>query len=513
MLIREEESCGGRRMSRNAVFPRRLAIVGDARAFRLLLTAVIAGEVYGGCGARSGLDTTPVGSIDASDGASLGDSGFEDAGPADVKLESPAPDAACDASSSAEPTWLNDACLWHALPGLETCDVLEAQLPSSTFPKRSFESCGPGCRVGNGALDTSWQYFSMWRGWFDQGASYVRLGSWVDKKHVNEVLDVTHNQALAATQVRNTIAPPNWVQCSTSATRPLGPVLIESWHHWTGDPTVFDNPGTIWFARVDYRNASTFQVLPGTFDMPPNHYSDLGLLVASDSATGYLAGRLFAAAGSSQVPPLPAVSPFPLMYTHDLTAWGSTFVWRDSDGTKPGRVHAWSPEDGYRVLHQSSQRVVASAVGNSGAVWLEGTPTVGQFYEDLTLLWVKDLAKPEPMVVAKHLMEPTASGITLGDGLVGYVGCDVKLLDSASPSSCALYVVELLSGTVHSFGPPTKATYWANVVVVNARELVVGELDKAPFFDNQGTSTRLFVLDTSDLAGLDVAFPWAKDGG
>ncbi len=457
--------------------------------------------------------------------AAVADSGAEGGVPADAQADVVMPaDAGADAppacpdagapSLDAGFDWLDDTCLWRALPEPAKCDAYEARLPTSRFPKRAFTSCGDGCRVAQLGLDPDGKYAGLWRGYWDSQASYVRVRSFVDHRWVNDVLDVTHNVTLAATQTRTT-STLGYAQCNAIDTRSLGPDLVETWRRWSSDPNASDQTATTSFARVRYRESASYQVLDGAFKEPDHSLFDIDALVTSDNSWGYLVAQLFASTSLDQVPPLPAVAPAPHHSVTDLTAWSDVYVWRDDvDGSAPHRIHTWAPATGYRVLYQSPDPVRAVAIGSSGVVWLSGT------YSDAagattgtSLWWLPDPgSSAPPELVASQLAIPVfPTGIVTGEGLAAFIDCrriavtgtDPPLL----PDECALRVVDLASGTVHTYGPPTPSTFWANVAVINARELVVGEIDRAPYDDNQGTSLRLFVLDTTRLDELESVFP------
>src|SRR5258708_5456751 len=216
--------------------------------------------VFGGCGARTGLDVIPI--------EPAKDAGFSPVVGVDGEAPTVVADAEPEAPCSDSAGWLEDSCLWEPVRELLVCDVYQARLPSSRFPMRTFESCGEGCRVTQAHVDGSSGRMSIPRGWFDDGAAYVRVLTAFDRQIIREVIDVTHNRTVAAFQTRNSVEPPNWRQCIGNDADDLGPIDIESWNHWTGDPTSSENPSSKYFAKVRYRETPRLDIVPGSFDLP-----------------------------------------------------------------------------------------------------------------------------------------------------------------------------------------------------------------------------------------------------
>lgn len=441
------------------------------------------------------VDASEAGSRDAGDGAAVGECEASDGGAGDTR-------------------WLTDDSLWEPLDGLDVCGVHRARLPSALLPKRKFCACGDGCRVTAGSLEGS-AGISSNRGWFDDKATYVRLGSRIANYDVRDVLDVTNNVTMSAVEARKAKSPEGFARCTDApGAGPLGPSLVESW--FVSDRT--DSSGMdlvdIYYARSRYRETSTFDVMR---PWVPSPAFDEGRVANTGTEWGYLdkhsPNELHATADWDAGFPLPTVVPKDGQEDFvELTAWDSTFAWH-SDERDHGNLYAWSSAAGGRVVAQRPKRIMSAAIGSSGLVWIEaGTQNVPDsgderaLYSNMQLWWIANLSAPTPTKVAEGFGLPNEPGVVTGDGYAAFVSCPADEEAPLRPGDCPLVVVQLSTNKVWKLAQPSSGTFWTGVFVVNQRELVVAENSQVAFVRRGAFGRRFFVLETPKLDALVARF-------
>ena len=418
-------------------------------------------------------------------------------------------------------SWLDDSCLWEAVPDLATCAVQQARLPSPLFPTREFSSCGDGCRVTGAHVDGSTGLMDLPRGFSDGQRSFVRMSTGIGGLDIREIVDVTRGETIAAFETRNATTQGEWEQCGRWPSQDLGPVDVESWDYWTGDPYSLEHPVWTFYARSRYRQSNRLDVVPGSYVAPAGPEAlaalfDVGRMAVNDDRWGYLdqhsLNGVHASDDWTHLPPFPSIADAP-DHDHtftDLSAWGSAFIWSDYQAS--GGLYAWTPAGGGRLVAQSDGWVHGSAIAATGVVWLvaHGTQQDANgttWVANEELWWVADLAAPKPVRVATGLGPVPSPGLVTGDGLAALVSCDVSKNPPLRAADCALVVVELASRRVWALGLPSAGMYWSRPSVVNARELVVGAVETHPFLI--GDVRDAYVLDVTKLDGLEALFPGA----
>ena len=451
----------------------------------------------------SGTDSTPGGwdvvpiqdsQFDSGPGWHLDSGTDSDTGLLDVP---PTPDTA----PPIVPDWMTDPTLWRPVPKLDECEVYEAMLPSSAYPKHTLEACGDGCQSlvtdPLSAFFPADPVFHVTTGWSDGSSVFIRLVYGVPGAVVvREYLDVTHDTVLAAfsqrvVEMAADDSGTTTAQCLDDV-RVIGSYGIESWrvrHTWASFEQLF--------ARARYRETTELEPL-GSITLDGDVARDV---VPADGACAYL----FEEGGPPHAELRWSDESLPLVFDAvtlavppsssggsvgtNLEAHGSRFVFPVT--ADESWIDAWSPTTGAVRLATRTAIVFDVAADDDGVSWVEWNGAATPITSSLVRL----SDGGAPIVVASGL--PGTGQVVSGGGLGAAFLCD-----STIGGHSEVVVVRYSDGKTWHLGTGTDGRYWQLPSFIDAHTLVVGTARDVICESGYQDTQRLYVLDVGKLDSL-----------
>jgi hypothetical protein len=440
----------------------------------------------GGCSFCSSPEAAPGASADAGSEVDASDASID---VADAASE----DAGEDVYGSDwdDGTFLTDKSVWSPVPDNGGCGLFVAKVVPDPFPKRVWETCGPGCQEA----DANWPIPQQNEVLVGGATAGERSGElFLRLKHsvygggkISVVSRLSDGAPIAAIQLRNG-------DCGVVG--------------WANDATfVFPIFNKAYFARGGIvGGVSTGS--PVTWGKWLPEIGWVGSTFAWDEGWGVGAGSSLRVTTSPDDAKLKVIDPATNEY--EVTGRGKLVVWPAGNGAPENAIKSYTTSGGLKYLWTAPKGYVASvSLSDTKLVWIvvEGPQYLSKYsFETARLYWSPLATDASGIVVAEGpVLAPAVSAFTelrTGGDFAASQGC---WKTSPTEGACPVFVVQLSTGKVWKI-PPRPGSAYHSVMAMSQSTILVAESNYPGTASDSQNIRRFLRFDTANLDALETAW-------